>query len=140
MNPHRSIALRWFATVVIIATWLLASNHCAIGLMQGARAAAEHVTCCNSPKTPSAPAKQAPAQECCKALQGMVPASAKIAVEPAATDFLLAVLVCWREALAPQDGMEARLLFETGPPLEAPTFTQLVLQRSLPALAPPAVA
>ena len=132
MNPQRSIAIRRLATLLLVAVWFVASNHCALGLMQGARMAKDHAGCCSHGK----PEKK-PVNECCKALLGMLPATAKVAALHAAPEFAPE----WPAFVEKTGWMPAGKIggecFETGPPRESRSFAELVLQRSLRAHAPP---
>ena len=116
--------------MVLVVVWFAASNHCALGLMQGARMAKQHAGCC-SQKTPG----KAPVQECCKAIHGLLPAVEKSVAQNASRDFVpmwLALLDAMFSA--PGERAEVR---EAGPPREARSFAELVLQGSLRSHAPP---
>ena len=133
MKPRHTNIARWLATMVLMVVWFAASNHCALGLMQGARMAKQHAGCC-SQKTPG----QAPMQECCKAIHGLLPTVEKSVAQQAPRDFV-PVWLALLDAMvsAPVAGAEVR---ETGPPREARSFAELVLSRSLRAHAPPLAA
>ena len=130
MKPHRTNITRWLATMVLVVVWFAASNHCALGLMQGARVAKQHAGCC-SQETPA----KTPVQECCKAIHGLLPAVEKSVAQRAPLDFVPAWLALF-DALfsAPEMSTELR---NTGPPREARSFAELVLSRSLRSHAPP---
>ena len=142
MNSRRAITGRWFITLLLLAAWFGASNHCALGFMQGAHAIRQHAGCCGHPSSiPGAPAKNAPpVKECCGALQGTLPTPDKTLAVPIILDS------GWQFA-APSPLSFSTLLelsevdpIETGPPDNAPTFAELVLQRSLRSHAPPLAA
>ena len=133
---HHSSPLRAFVVAVLMTAWLVASNHCAFGLMKpAARTAEAHAVCHNCQ---SLPIKQQPApggdRECCKALRGLPADSAKVDVKYDASLFALLDFAVMSEPAA-QAPQTTRAL-DTGPP-HSLSFAELILQRSLLAHAPP---
>jgi hypothetical protein len=130
------VIARLFTAVWLMVSWLVATNHCAFGLMKPTPVAgAVHAQCHGCP----APGKQAPAdgtRECCRAIQGApVPEkvggkfeSPQVALEWFAFPPVL--------SFSPVSQEGASLLFEEGPP-RAVSFAESVLQRSLLSHAPP---
>ena len=117
--------------VFLMVGWLLATNHCALGLMKPSRHASCHAC---------APEQKAPAEnglrECCKNLSGAaLPeiVTAKPALDRGAAELVFALGSATaslpRPALAPTE-------LDTGPPL-AVSFAESVLQRCLLGHAPP---
>ena len=135
MSLPRSTALRRFATLLLLAAWFVASNHCALGLMQGARVAKDHAGCCSHEKQQHAPVK-----ECCKRLQGLLPTAEKFAAVPPTPGFAPEWLALFEKMYAGPVGKTDAAWFETGPPRETRSFAELVLQRSLRSHAPPSAA
>ena len=135
MNLPRSTAIRWVATLLLLAAWFVASNHCALGLMQGARVAKEHAGCCSHEKQEKTPVK-----ECCKALQAILPTAEKTAAFHPTPDFAPEWLALFEKMFSVPVGKTGADWFETGPPREARSFAELVLQRSLRSHAPPVAA
>ena len=119
-----------------MAAWLVASNHCAIGLMKPVPGiAAAHASCHNCQPEPM---KRQPAsggdRECCKALQGMPADLAKVDVKYDASLFTLVDFVVTAVPLAV--ATQTALALDTGPPRSI-SFAELILQRSLLSHAPP---
>ena len=132
---------RWSATLLLLAAWFVASNHCALGLMQGPRASLEHASCCSGKgQTPAQPSDKTPVKECCKSLQATLPAFAKDFTPQPSLDFAPVSLTSGVPSLfAPVENASVSEL-ENGPPTEARSFAELVLHRSLRSLAPPTLA
>jgi hypothetical protein len=126
---------RWFSATIVCAVavaWLVASNHCAFATIAAHSARAAHA-CCHDEDAPHPAAPQA--MQCCDTLKASLPAQA---VVPAAA--LHELLPAWveMEALPRLVAVEGfRAMPATGPPPRAESFAEIVLNRSLPALAPP---
>jgi hypothetical protein len=126
---------RWFSATIacaIAVAWLLATNHCAFATIAAHSAKAAHA-CCHEEDAPHPSAPQS--MQCCDALKASLPAQA---VVPAAS--LSALLPDWTatEVLPRLVAVEnLRATPATGPPPRAESFAEIVLNRSLPALAPP---
>ena len=137
MNSPHSIARRWSATLLILAAWFMASNHCALGLMQGARACGTHTACCSGKgESPAQPHDKGPIKECCKAIHATLPSSSTETVTQPVLDFVPATAALCDVLFVPRENAGVFYL-ETGPPREARTFAELVLKRSLRSHAPP---
>ena len=138
MNSQRISVSRWSATLLLLAAWFVASSHCALGLMQGPRGAGEHAGCCSGKgQSPAQPSDKAPLKECCKTLQATPPNSAKDFTAQPSLDFApVGLMHCVTLLFAPGEDVGVDW-FKTGPPREARSFAELVLQRSLHSLAPP---
>ena len=137
-QPPIMLAARAMLSLVVIAAWLLAANHCVVaGFVPPARvASAEHAPC---------PGHPAPAQDnenggceavsCCESLAAPVAftkAAAQYDASAFAThDFPGSVAFDLGEQLG-----SAIEEVDTGPP-RPPSFAESVLQRSLLAHAPP---
>jgi hypothetical protein len=138
MNSRAAIVSRWFITLLLLAAWFGASNHCALGLMAGANAAPRHAGCCgHQSRLPRAPANNAPVKECCAALQGTLPASEKTLAGPLFLDHGLQAVALWFSRFSILPEPNAIEPIETGPPRNTQSFAELVLQRSLRSHAPP---
>jgi hypothetical protein len=115
--------------------WLVATNHCALGLMQRAsELTVDHAYCHGcKPKQEDQPTNTL---ECCKAMQA-TPAKAdnSVKVRAAGIDLEFFALV---RLLGPVQAGPLRqiFIFDHGPP-RALSFAESVLQRSLPGNAPP---
>ncbi len=116
-------------------SWLVATNHCALGLMKPT-VQAEH-SHCHSGKP--APGKGAPAggtRECCKSIHGM-PAADKVEAKFDATQYHISP-VAFLEVLSRRSAERAlaSFVFDHGP-LRSISFAESVLQRCLLSHAPP---
>ena len=121
---------------VLFCAWFVATNHCALGLMNPA-SAEEHEHCPGH----DSPAKSDDSGEsqlaCCKTIHA-APVPGKIAVDPARLLVELQLLVV---AVLEPARVEKPLpseAFDTGPPFVV-SFAESVLQRSLLGHAPPLV-
>ena len=140
---------RALLTLVLLASWMVTTSHCALAAAATAIAAAQN-TIEQTPDSDGCPmhaakaAKSVPQKKkgcadlpCCKNLPAAKPV-AKISVckppfFPVTTHTIDVVNQC-----AFYHAMQPVLLLDTGPP--APnSFIEFVLQRSIPAHAPPAV-
>ena len=129
--------LRTLVVAALMMAWLVASNHCAIGLMKPSAGTAAAHSVCHSCK--SEPMKPQPAsggdRECCKALQGMPADMAKGDMKYDTSLFTLLDFAV--TALCSPSTLPAVRALATGPPPSI-SFAELILQRSLLAHAPPA--
>jgi hypothetical protein len=132
------MSIRSVGVAIAICSWIAISNHCAF-----AAVATESANAQGECPFHSKPAKQRqpPSQvQCCKTLHAVVVAQSKAWERDHAkfshADFFVeagAYLLRSRRTVAP-------LLLDTGPPLRAFSFAELILQQSLLAHAPPLVA
>jgi hypothetical protein len=120
----------------MLLSWLILTNHCALGLMRvAAKAKVEHDCCHGASREP---AREAPAgpQQCCKDIKAALPApDAKLHLN--AEEYVFPTV----QILPPEHfemGLPASL--EHGPPLRSVSFAELVLQRSVLSHAPPVFA
>jgi len=126
---------RWtLSAIALVAAiaWLFASNHCAIAAVSQAAKAADH-SCCHKAAESKAPHQPS---QCCEAFNVPVPDQAAAPVVK-----LHELPLAWVPALAVETELVSWVpsvsLSDTGPP-SAGFFTELVLQKNLPAHAPPA--
>jgi hypothetical protein len=118
-------------------SWLIATNHCAFGLMKPtARAGAVHAHCHGGK---SAPGEETPVdgmRECCKSIHGApVPENVEAKFDATKSQLQLFALL---QLLVPEISERAlsSFVFDHGPP-RAVSFAESVLQRSLLSHAPP---
>lgn len=136
-----SAILRFLVVFLVAAGWFVLSNHCVLGMeLEMAHANAAHV-CCENGSTTSATDQPVPNGTivCCKAVQAVAQDAAKMDnIKPNLAQLLFAV--AWILELERQDESRAVLNIrgDTLPP-SAISFSELVLQRSLLAHAPPAL-
>ena len=133
---HHSSPLRTLVVALLMTAWLVASNHCAFGLMQRtAQTTATHATCHSCKSEPSKPQPASGGdRECCKALQGLPADTAKVEAKYDTTLFVLLdfVMTVVPSAVAAQPAVAC----DTGPP-RALSFAERILQRSVLSHAPP---
>lgn len=138
VNFH--LVTRLAVSLIAISAWLAASNHCAIGatVMSKVAKAATHAGCPGH----SAPKKEGKSgeMECCQSFPPAAAEAGKTVVSYDSNNFALQLYFV-TALLAPVDSdRDLRPLeLDTGPP-RAPWFVESVLQRSIPAHAPPSVA
>jgi hypothetical protein len=128
---------------VTLLAWFAISNHCVIDAAMSAPTAApvHHDDCCpmhaNKPAAPAQPKKQGDGQVCCKNL----PATALKGSQPLASFIapLLTILFDRHDLFQGARDELPSLCLDTGPP-NALSFSELVLQQSLRAHAPPSIA
>ena len=133
---HHSSPLRALLVALLMTAWLVASNHCAFGLMQRtSQTAATHATCHSCKSEPSKPQPASGGdRECCKALQGLPADTAKVEAKYDTTLFALLDFVMTAVPLAvAAPPVVAR---DTVPP-RALSFAERILQRSVLSHAPP---
>jgi hypothetical protein len=136
----KSIFANHISRTVIVAmtlvSWLVISNHCALGrMMNSPRAKSQHACCLNGkPETPPANDKQG--LPCCKSVRALVPDCAKL------IEWMTEFNTAFVEAASAYEAQTLSSLVlagDTGPP-RARSFSELVLHRSLRLHAPPCVA
>jgi len=120
--------------IAMMLSWLVLSNHCALGLMTAAPSE-EHAGCCGQSSHDGKPSP-VPVRACCQSMQALSPAN--FAVLPPVTTFLDAAEWMLADSfvlgIAAETAVEC--IHETGPP-EARSFAELVLQHGLRSHAPP---
>ena len=128
-------SVRWAIVAVAICSWIAISNHCAFAAI--APDTDSRQTACPFHSKPAKQKEQSSHVECCKILRAVVFAQSNAWARDDAkfsdTNFSVetgASLVCSLRTVAP-------LLLDTGPPLHAFSFAELILQQSLLAHAPP---
>jgi hypothetical protein len=129
---------RCLIVAITICSWFSISNHCAFAAV-ATKSDSTQATCPFHSKPEKQ--KEQPSQvQCCKILRAVAPTIAKSWTRSNSDfsdiDFRFEyhrLLAHFRDALAP-------LLLDTGPPLTALSFAELILQRSLLAHAPPSIA
>lgn len=120
---------------IAICSWIAVSNHCAFAAV--ATEVANAQTECPFHSKPAKQKEQSSQVQCCKILRAVVLAKTKDWARDDAkfsdANFPVetgAFVVCSMRSVPP-------LLLDTGPPLRAFSFAELILQRSILAHAPP---
>ena len=128
-------SIRCVSVTIAICSWIAVSNHCAFAAVATESNKAQHD--CPFHSKPVKGKEQSSQVQCCKILRAVVCAQSKAWARDDAklTDANFAVetgalLVHSPRTVAP-------LLLDTGPPLHACSFAELILQQSLFAHAPP---
>jgi hypothetical protein len=119
---------------IALVAWLGLSNHCALGrLANFGRINSEHA-CCHNGKAAGGPTTgQQQGVVCCKSIRALMPGNVKLAMgTPAAAVFAPEIFSLMGHVPTPA------IACDTGPP-RGRSFSELVLQRSLQAHAPPSV-
>src|SRR5687767_13659765 len=126
-------ACRVAMVAVMLLSWFVITNHCALGLMGVAPAAQTAHACCHKNDAPAKEAPKAPF-ECCGAIKASLTDNAAAKIDGLKVAFELAVTI----VLANVETLAGAPAFscEHGPP-PGLSFAELVLQRSLPSHAPP---
>jgi hypothetical protein len=129
---------RCAGVAIAICSWIAISNHCAFAAVASDMHKAQ--TECPFHSKPAKQKEQSSQVQCCKILRAVVFAQSRAWERDDAkfsdANFSVetgAFLVCSMQAVAP-------LLLDTGPPLRAFSFAELILQQSLLAHAPPFLA
>lgn len=135
MKAFRATSISRFLVAVMMLSWFVITNHCALARMQPHQAMQEDAPPCHKKKQASG--TEAPCQEmmqCCKAVKASLPGKAEVKFDPFKFQVqVFAVL----QLLAAQVAQPAPpFLFDRGPP-RAASFAETVLQRSLLSHAPP---
>ena len=128
-------SMRWAIVIVAICSWIATSNHCAFA------AIAPHIDTsqaeCPFHSKPPQQKQQSSQVQCCKILRAVVFAQSRAWQRDDAkfndvnfSGETGALLLCSIRAVAP-------LLLDTGPPGNAFSFAELILQQSLFVHAPP---
>ncbi len=127
--------LQAVTTLMVLVGWMVLTNHCALASFQGGPVAKEEHHCCQSgvKKSEDSPGRQP--LECCKSLKAAAPDVAS-KLTPASQP-VLAVLPLMLMVLFDISQKSSLAIFETGPPPDSFSFTELVLQQCLLAHAPP---
>ena len=141
LDAGMSLMVQWnfgraMTVATVICSWLVISNHCAVGAI----AAPVHETqsACPFHSKPAKPQPPLPGTQCCKTLRAVVPVVTKSWARDDAK-FFDVDLCCGERVLfiAYSQTTLAPLFLDTGPP-GAHSFAELILQGSLLAHAPPA--
>lgn len=126
---------RFLVVAVMLLSWFVITNHCALARMQAQMAAQDEAECCH--KKGQAPEKEAPCQElaqCCKAVKASLSGKAEVKFDTSNFQIQYFAIL---QVLAAQTAQPAQeLIFDHGPP-RAVSFAESVLQRSLLSHAPP---
>lgn len=147
MNSPRITVSRWSATLLLLAAWFVASNHCALAfefaLVKGGISAAsasaepEHAHCPGHPQKGKKSDSDSSTMQCCTSLPALPAGFAKAHVGFDGSFFALHINVIESLLLDETQHNRDPAELDTGPPREARSFAELVLQRSLHSLAPP---
>lgn len=125
--------LRHATVALLLVSWLLFTNHCALGMMQPpAQVTDQAAHCCGGKADPKHTPQDGP-RDCCNIKVTTAPGKAEVKFDTfkfQLQDFVLQVL------LAPAMQPSPAFPFDHGPP-RAVSFAEAVLQHSLLGHAPP---
>jgi len=123
----------------MLLSWLVVTNHCALGFWQTASGATgEHAHCHGSGT--SGDSQKSPKdgmRECCRVIKANLASSTEL--KAAAPQFHLLAFLLLDVLAAPQENEAATFIHDHGPP-RGFSFAESVLQRSLLSHAPPILA
>ena len=125
---------RSVTVAVTILSWLAISNHCAFGAI--ADRDRETQSACPFHSEPVKPQLPPSGTQCCKILRAVVPVVTKSWARDDGKFSSVDLRVDEFPLVEHSHTAPSPLCLDTGPP-EAPTFAELILQRSLLAHAPP---
>lgn len=128
--------LRASVVLVTLFAWFAISNHCALGMLESAKAAATHAACHENGRTPSKSPGQDEQSPCCKTLRATLVDLSKPLVSFDASAFALQPYLVGLIRFPEQRDLLRPLELDTGPPFSG-SFAESVLQRSILAHAPP---
>ena len=135
---RRQPIFRVLTVALMLVSWLVVTNHCALGMMKTPVAGEEHAHC-HSGKTPAG--KDAPngLRECCKTVNGApLPTKAEVKFDASKVQVEVVALLSALDCLPVEPALSA-LIHDHGPPRFG-SFAELVLQHSLLSHAPPLAA
>jgi hypothetical protein len=126
---------RLTVVAVMLLSWLVITNHCALGQMMRATAAHAH---CHAAKNDDG--KRAPSdgvRECCRAIKASLAGQKECGFDASQFQLHVYAIVGLMSASAVKPAPS--IFLDHGPP-RAESFAEIVLQRSLPSHAPPVLA
>jgi hypothetical protein len=118
---------------VMLLSWLVITNHCALGRLQ--QATAPHAHCHATKGDTSKPAPGNGMRECCQAMKASV--SGALVLKVKLVQLELAPYIAPAELVTPVVAPTPAIFLDHGPPGGAVSFAEIVLQRSLLSHAPP---
>lgn len=122
----------------MLLSWLVVTNHCALGFMQAALSAkAEHAHCHAATSDDGQKAPADGMRECCRVIKASLADTTEFKVD--AAKLQLQAFVILQELVAPVQNPAPAFIHDHGPP-RVISFAEGVLQRSLLSHAPPTLA
>jgi len=128
---------RCLIVAITICSWIALSNHCAFAAVATNTHSAQ--TDCPFHSKPAKQKEQSSQVQCCKVLRAVAFAKANCWARDDAKFSDVDVCCAARALITSPQATLAPLFLNTGPP-GAHSFAELILQRSLPAHAPPVLA
>lgn len=129
---------RCLVVAVMLLSWLVVTNHCALGFMQAARGAeTEHAHCHASPGDAGKKGPVDSTCECCRMIKASLAGHPEFKFD--AAQFSLPAWAIIEVLSAPAGDSVSAFIHDHGPP-RAVSFAESVLQRSLQSHAPPTLA
>jgi hypothetical protein len=130
--------MRCVGVAIAICSWIAISNHCAFAAMATKDASAQ--AACPFHSKPEKQKEQSSQVECCKVLRALVFASSKAWARDDTKCSDVDLRIEEFALIRVYGDAPASSALNTGPPLTALSFAELILQRSLFAHAPPSIA
>ena len=130
-------SMRWAIVTLAICSWIAISNHCAFAAVASATKTETFQTDCPFHSKPAKQKEQSSQVQCCKILRAVVLAKTKDWARDDAKFSNANVLLEIGAFATYSLRSVAPLLLDTGPPGHVLSFTELILQRSILAHAPP---
>jgi len=137
IEPHMKASMRCAGVAIAMCSWVAISNHCVFAAVATGTDKAQ--TECPFHSKPAKQKEQTSQVQCCKILRAVVLAQSTTWARDDANFSHAGLYFDEREIIARSAPNVAPLLLDTGPP-GARSFAELILQRSLPAHAPPFLA
>lgn len=146
VKPTYAKPFRLIASLLVMLSWIVVTNHCALGLMTMPGAEAESVEHCGEkagahqhcPDHDGGPSK-GDVSACCQAIKAPALQAVKL-VSYDANQFVVQAYILTIFQLASLEPHLTALEIDTGPPPDSISFAESVLQRSILAHAPPLLA
>jgi hypothetical protein len=129
---------RCLVVALMLLSWLVVTNHCALGLMQAALSAkAEHAHCHASTSDNGQKAPADGMRECCRVIKASVTDTPEFKFD--AAKLQIQAFVILSALVAPVESSAPAFIHDHGPP-RVISFAEGILQRSLLSHAPPTLA
>jgi hypothetical protein len=126
---------RLFIVAIMLLSWLVITNHCALGLMTRGGPAHAHCHAAKSDHGGNSPGDRM--QECCRAIKASLAGQMEFKAHVTQWELLTCVIIQWVPSPMIKPGQA--IFLDHGPP-RAVSFAEIVLQRSLLSHAPPTLA
>lgn len=132
---RRHLRFRVALVALLMVSWIIFTNHCALGMMRPMAVVAKEAGACCGGKTDPRHGPPVNLSDCCNIRAITAPAKTEVKLD--VSEFKVQLFVLFPLLAAPRtEPRSAGLIFDHGPP-QFLTFAESVLQRSLLSHAPP---